>query len=79
MCACHEETRPRYGPWLRQALAETLAPAGWVPTTPMRESPFALAALVRAAERDELPHVPARLTPRSEAHMLEVQLPATGS
>jgi hypothetical protein len=27
-----------------------------------------------AAERDELPYVPARLTPRPEAHLLEIQL-----
>lgn len=29
----------------------------------------------RATERDELPYVPARLTPRSETHLLEIQLP----
>jgi hypothetical protein len=33
----------------------------------------------RAAERDELPSVPARLTSRQGGHLLEVQLPAGGS
>jgi hypothetical protein len=44
--------------------------------TPAASAAYRL-VMDRATERDELPYVPARLTPRSELHLLEVQLPET--
>jgi hypothetical protein len=65
-----------WGEGPRERLVVSLGDQGVGTVTPAVAAAYRL-VMDRATERDELPCVPARLTPRSGFHLLEVQLPET--